>query len=98
MRPPTRSRSAAAANSGTAWPPPHCCSLPLRLDRLFADEVPDLVDLVDERLRLEDVRIVLVEARIDDGLDAAGPRRHHRDALGEKHRLLHIVGDEDHGL
>ena len=35
---------------------------------------------------------------VDDGLDAAGPRRHHRDAVGEIDRLLHVVGDEDHGL
>ena len=35
---------------------------------------------------------------IDDGLDAAGTRRHHRHAVGEIDRLLHVVGDEDHGL
>ena len=70
----------------------------LRLDRLVAHQVPDLVDLVDEGLGLEDVRVVLVELGVDDGLDAAGPRRHHRDAVGEIDRLLHVVGDEDHGL
>ena len=86
----------AAADSGTSRL--HGVRVPLRLDRLVAHQVPDLVDLVDERLGLEHAGIVLVELGVDDGLDAAGPRRHHRDAVGEIDRLLHVVGDEDHGL
>src|SRR5712671_3130950 len=69
----------------------------LRLDRLDAHQVPDLVDLLDERLGLEDLGIVLVELGVDDRLDAAGTRRHDRDAVGEIDRLLHVVGYEDHG-
>ena len=76
----------------------HGAAVPLRLDRLVAHQVPELVDLVDEALGLEHAGIVLVELGVDDGLDAAGPRRHHRDAVGEIDRLLHVVGDEDHGL
>ena len=41
---------------------------------------------------------LLSKRDVDDGLDAAGPRRHHRHAVGEIDRLLHVVGDEDHGL
>ena len=74
--------------------PPHA----LRLDRLLAHQVPGLVHLLDEGLLLEDVGIVLVELGVHDGLDAARPRRHHRHAVGEIDRLLHVVGDEDHGL
>ena len=70
----------------------------LRLDRLVAHQVPDFVDLVDEGLGLEKLRVVLVEPGLDDRLDAARPRRHHRHAVGEIDRLLHVVGDEDHGL
>ena len=35
---------------------------------------------------------------VDDRLDAAGRARQHHDAVGEEHRLLHAVGDEQHGL
>src|ERR1700730_1388205 len=69
-----------------------------RLHRLDAYEVPDLVDLVDEGLGLETMRVALVEARVDDRLDAARARRHHRYPVGEIDRLLHVVSDEDHGL
>ena len=34
---------------------------------------------------------------VDDVADAAGPRRHHHDPVGEEHRLGDRVGDEDHG-
>src|ERR1700674_5734388 len=71
---------------------------PLRLEGLFLDEVPDLVDLVDEGLHLEDIRIVLVEARVHQGLDPARPRRHDGDPVGEIDRLLYVMGHEDHGL
>jgi hypothetical protein len=47
----------------------------LRLDRLVADEAPDLLDLVHERLGAVNLGIGLVELGIDDGLDAAAPRR-----------------------
>ena len=30
--------------------------------------------------------------------DAARPRAHHQDAIGEEDRLVHVVGDEHHGL
>ena len=30
--------------------------------------------------------------------DAAGPRRHHVDLVGEEDRLLDVMGDEDNGL
>ncbi len=70
----------------------------MRLDRLDAHEVPDLVDLVGERLDLEDVGIALVELGIDHRLDAARARRHHGDAVGEIDRLLHVMGHEDDGL
>ena len=32
----------------------------------------------------------------DLGLDAPGPRRHHVDAVGEEHRLVDVVRDEQH--
>ena len=35
---------------------------------------------------------------VDDLLDPPGPRRHHHDAVGEQHRLVDAVGDEQHGL
>src|SRR5579884_1009922 len=70
----------------------------LRLDRFLAHQVPDLVHLLDEESFLEDVLRLLVEFRVDDGLDAPRPRRHHRHAVGEIDGLLHAVGDEDHGL
>ena len=34
----------------------------------------------------------------DDLLDAAGTRREHRNAVGQKHRLAETVGDENDGL
>src|SRR5215470_1536406 len=70
----------------------------LRLDRLVAHQVPDLVDLVDEGLGLEDIAVSPVEAGFDDRLDATGPCRHHGDAIGEMHCLAHVVGDENYGL
>src|SRR5262249_38917934 len=82
VRPATRSLTAAA----------------LGFDRLDANQVPDLVDLVDEALVLEDRGIALVEFCVDDRLDAPGPRRHHRHAIGEIDCLLYVVGHEDYGL
>src|SRR5262249_26742495 len=82
VRPATRSLTAAT----------------LGFDRLDANQVPDLVDLVDEALVLEDRGIALVEFGIDDRLDAPWPRRHDRHAIREIDCLLHVVGHEDHGL
>src|SRR5689334_19368722 len=70
----------------------------LGLDRLVLYQVPDFVDLLDKKLALENVAIVFVELGVDDGLDAAGPRRHHRNAVGEVNRLLHVMGNKDHRL
>ena len=36
----------------------------------------------------------LRQRNVDGAADAAGPRRHHHDVIGENHRLLHVVGDE----
>src|SRR5215470_14086763 len=87
-------------NERRVWLDPRETSLPalLRLDRFVAHEIPDLVDLVDEDLGLENVAITPVEAGLDDRLDAPGPRRHDGDAIGEMHRLAHVVSDKDHGL
>ena len=38
------------------------------------------------------------ERNVVDLLDAAGARRHHDDAVGEQHRLVDRVRDEQHGL
>src|SRR6185437_4464517 len=46
--------------------------LPLRLDRLVTHEIPNLINLLDKKLALENIRIVLVETRLNDRLDAAG--------------------------
>ena len=56
------------------------------------------VDFFDELLAAQNARIALAEFGVDDGLDLARPRRHHRHPFGEIDRLLHVVGDEDHGL
>src|SRR5947209_13096875 len=85
---PTPSQAERAADSGRA----SSSLVPLRLDCFVANEIPELVDLVDEFLGLEDAGVVLVELRVNDGLDAAGPRRHHRDAVGQIDRPLHGIG------
>ena len=69
-----------------------------RLEGLLAHQAPQLLDLVHERLGAANVPITLGEPRIDDGFDAPWPRRHDRDPLGQKHRLFHVVGNEDHSL
>src|SRR6266403_4642509 len=69
----------------------------LRLDRLDAHQVPDFVDLLDERLCAQDVGTVLVEFGVDDGFHAARPRRHHDHPLGEVDRLLHVMRYENDG-
>src|SRR5467141_2433605 len=65
---------------------------------LIPNQVPDLVNLVDKPLGAVDLRIGLVEAGVDDGLDAPGPCGHHRDPLREVDGFVHVVGDEDHGF
>ena len=49
-------------------------------------------------LVLEDRWIALVEFSLDDRDDPTRPRRHHRYAIGEIDRLLHVMGDEEHGF
>src|SRR6266545_52622 len=104
LRAPTSHASASKMSgryraSAAVMPAPRSLTAAaLRLDRLNAHQIPDLVDLVDEALVFEDGGIALVELGIDDRLDAAGPRRPHRHAVGEIDRLLHVVGHEDHGL
>src|SRR6185312_1268487 len=95
--PPTRAPGAAAAHSAA-----ESISRRARFlgdDRLVAHELPQVVDLLGEVARAHDLLgIALREARLDDLLDAAGARRHHRDAVREIDRLTHVMGDEDHGL
>src|SRR6516164_9509584 len=93
---PKQGQATAAADSAGA--PTSLRPFLLRLDRLSSDQAPDLVHLLDELLGLEDVGIVLVESRIDNGLHATRSCRHDGDALGEINRLLHVMGHEDHGL
>src|SRR5579885_3037480 len=69
-----------------------------RLDGLIANQRPDLVDFVDEYLAAMDLRIVLVEACVDNRLDASGSCGHQGDPLGEINGFVHVMGDEDHGL
>ena len=57
-----------------------------------------MIDHLEELRGAQQVGVVLVKANLDDLLDPPRPGRHHRDALGEKDRLLHVMGDEDHGL
>ena len=38
-----------------------------------------------------------VQPNLDLGYDAARARRHDHDAVAEHHRLLHVVGNQDHG-
>ena len=38
------------------------------------------------------------EGHVEHLLEAAGPRRHHRDAVAEHDCLVDRVGDEHHGL
>ena len=38
------------------------------------------------------------ERHVDVGFDRAWPRAHHQDAVGEDHRLVDTVGDEQHRL
>jgi len=70
----------------------------LRFDRFDAHQIPDLVDLVGEAFVPEDRGVALVELGVDDRLDAARSRGHHRHPVGEIDRLLHVVGHEYHRL
>src|SRR5579883_2282835 len=67
-------------------------------NRLGAHQAPDMVDRLDKGAGSRQFGVFLVEADVDDLLDAPGTGRHHGDPLGEKVRFLHVVGDEDHGL
>src|SRR5579883_2089198 len=67
-------------------------------NRLGAHQAPDMVDRLDKGAGSRQFGVFLVEADVDDLLDAPGTGRHHGDPLGEKDRFLHVVGDEDHGL
>src|SRR6185437_13064573 len=90
--------SPAAQGRAGSWTFPLRRPPALRLNRLLAHEVPELIDLLDEEGVLEDVAAGLVELGIDDGLDAAGPSRHHGDPVRQIHGLLHVVRYEDHRL
>src|ERR1700690_2614090 len=92
---PTRPRAKVAADIGWRFA---SRVLLLGLDSLVAHQIPDLVGFLDELLAAQNARIALAEFGVDDGLDLARPRRHHRHPFGEINRLLHVVGDEDHGL
>src|SRR5215467_870214 len=74
------------------WPPA------LSFDGFFFHQIPDFIDLLDEKLVLEDVGIVLVELRVDDCLDAARARRHHCNAIGEIDSFLNVVRHKYHRL
>src|SRR5260370_31634612 len=69
-----------------------------RFDGFIPNQVPDLVNLVDKRLGAVDLRVILVEGGVDNGLDASGPCGHDGDPLREVDGFVHIVGDEDHGF
>src|ERR1700728_1543694 len=94
--PPSPARAATAADIGSRSASRRYRAL--RLDRLVANQVPDLVGLLDEFLAAKQARIALVQLDVDDRLDLSRPGRHHRYAPGEIDRLLDVVGDEDHGL
>ena len=72
------------------------------LDRLADFLVQQLIERVAEPAELlrgdegGPARMRLVDR--NDLLDAAGPRREHRDAVGQEHRLAERMGDEHDGL
>src|SRR5262245_50682607 len=70
----------------------------LSFDGFFLHQIPDFVDLLDEKLVLEDVGIVFVELCVDNGLDAAWSRRHHRNAIGQINSFLDVVRHKYHRL
>src|SRR5258707_836631 len=63
--------------------------------RAYAQPFHDLL-LIGDLVRAEAAawaRKTNVEVRADQG----GPAREHHHPVGEKYRLVHVVGDEDHG-
>src|SRR5258708_13086192 len=104
--PPRPARGSAAAHTAREysaqqpWEPGRRSWRPFlqRFYGLIPNQVPDLVNLVDERLGAVDLRIGLVEGGVDDGLDAPGPCSHHGDPLREVDGFVHVVSDEDHGF
>src|SRR5262245_27496196 len=59
-------------------------------------DLPALADIVGGGAEAFVARIGRIDQEL--GEDAAGPRRHHDDPLGEIDRLEHRMGDEDDGL
>src|SRR6185437_1105303 len=66
----------------------------------FLEHTPDLeLELAKERRHRQLHQIARMRKRhVDDLLDAAGMRRHHRDAVTKEQRLVDRMGDIDHGL
>src|SRR5204862_2172801 len=111
--PPIPAPAAGAANS-VAQPPGFCSRCrsrrsPVRprrscgaarlgADRLAALQVPDVIHHLDKLSAAQQFGIGAVEPRLDDFLDMPGARRHDRDPLRKKHRLLHIVSNKDDGF
>src|SRR6516164_8430083 len=86
-------------STGRAWLRPRSCdSAAFGEDRLAAHQAPDVIDHLDKGRTAGEAGIVLVKADLDDLLDVARAGRHHGYPLGEKHRLMDIMRDEDHGL
>src|SRR5262245_42613353 len=66
---------------------------------LFLDAVPDVqFQARERRVGLELVAVAHLEVAHQHFLDPARPRRHHHDAGAKRHRLFHVMGDEQHRL
>ena len=96
---PARQRLGAmgCASLCRPWRCPPCC-VPMG----GGGEIEAAADLGGERgerRRRELGEAARPRRRVVEHLDdAAGPRRHHGDPVGEKHRLADRMGDEHHGL
>ena len=66
---------------------------------LLLDHLPDgVLELDEPRVALDGQRTRALERHVEHALDAAGPRAHHHDPIGQVHRLVDLVRDEQHCL
>src|SRR6476660_7319946 len=96
----------AGAGGSSAWArsrlvmdaPLSCHRQHAGLLRFLLDQPPDaLYDLQERRLKLDQEGAFRRQVDGDDLLDAGGTRREHDHPIGEKHRLVDLMGDEQRG-
>src|SRR5437899_11790096 len=95
----TAANTARECSAQQPWEPGRRSWRPLlkRFYGFIANQVPDLINLVDELLGAVDLRVGLVKGGVDDGLDAPGPCGHHGDPPREIDAFVHVGGGEAHG-